>query len=257
MNTVSDTHPSPDSPSGDLEHQAETGLMVMHLFCHSQLHTKKAIIDPGWKPPNTKIIRMAIKEFEKKDKKLNQIVSVEILGHKADIAFMLLSPSLENLIDFQRELQSSGLKISYSYLSMTELSEYAKELPEPMKKERLYPTVPPKEKNIWCFYPMSKSRGEKNNWFILPYEERKALMYEHGTSGRKFSGRVVQVVTGSTGIDDYEWGVTLFCESLQALKDVVYTLRFDEASAKYAEFGPFYTGIVRSNKEIIDALPEL
>ena len=81
-----------------------------------------------------------------------------------------------------------------------------------------------------------------SNWFTLPYDDRKELMYAHGASGRKFAGRVLQVVTGSTGIDDFEWGVTLFAVHPDDLKEVVYTMRFDEASALYAEFGPFYTG---------------
>ena len=91
---------------------------------------------------------------------------------------------------------------------------------------------------------MSKRRNVDQNWFTLDFDKRKELMYEHGASGRKFSGRVLQVITGSTGIDDYEWGVTLFCLHPDDLKAVVYTMRFDEASSIYAEFGPFYTGMV-------------
>ena len=101
---------------------------------------------------------------------------------------------------------------------------------------------------------MSKRREAVGNWFTLPYDRRKELMYEHGTSGRKFRGRVVQVITGSTGVDDYEWGVTLFAEHLDDLKEVVYTMRFDEASAVYAEFGPFYTGLVAPTKVVFDRL---
>ncbi|HEY5120858.1 MAG TPA: chlorite dismutase family protein, partial [Acidimicrobiales bacterium] len=96
-------------------------------------------------------------------------------------------------------------------------------------------------------------RGEENNWFALPYEEREQLMREHGKSGRDFKGRVLQVVTGSTGLDDWEWGVTLFGVRPDDLKDCVYTMRFDEASTLYGEFGPFYTGLVGDLDEVLDA----
>jgi chlorite dismutase len=101
---------------------------------------------------------------------------------------------------------------------------------------------------------MSKRRGEVNNWFTLPYDERLQLMYEHGKSGRTFAGRVVQLVTGSTGLDDFEWGVTLFAVHPDDLKEVVYTMRFDEASALYAEFGPFFTGMVGELDEVLAAV---
>ena len=98
---------------------------------------------------------------------------------------------------------------------------------------------------------MSKKRVGDVNWFTLEYDRRKELMYEHGTSGRKFAGRIVQLITGSTGLDDYEWGVTLFGVHPDDLKEVVYTMRFDEASSVYAEFGPFYTGMVAELDEIL------
>ena len=101
---------------------------------------------------------------------------------------------------------------------------------------------------------MSKRRSVDQNWFTLPYDERKALMYEHGTSGRKFAGRVLQVVTGSTGLDDFEWGVTLFAVRPDDLKEVVYTMRFDRASAVYAEFGPFYAGMVDELGVVLDQI---
>ena len=113
-----------------------------------------------------------------------------------------------------------------------------------MKQARLWPQLPPEGKAAWCFYPMSKRRWVGANWFTLPYEERKELMYEHGASGRTFAGRILQVVTGSTGVDDFEWGVTLFGVHPDDLKEVVYTMRYDKASAHYGEFGVFYTGLV-------------
>jgi chlorite dismutase len=101
---------------------------------------------------------------------------------------------------------------------------------------------------------MSKKRVEGQNWFTEPYDRRKELMLEHGTSGRKFAGRVLQVITGSTGLDDFEWGVTLFAVHPDDLKEVVYTMRFDEASAVYAEFGPFYTGMVAPVEAVLGEL---
>ncbi|MCL4133025.1 UNVERIFIED_CONTAM: hypothetical protein GTU68_006119 [Idotea baltica] len=123
-----------------------------------------------------------------------------------------------------------------------------------MQNDRLYPQLPPDGKQAWCFYPMSKRRDPGQNWFTTPFERRKELMYEHGTSGRKFAGRLVQLITGSTGLDDYEWGVTLFAQHLDDLKEVVYTMRFDEASAVFAEFGPFYAGMVADPEEALTGI---
>jgi hydrogen peroxide-dependent heme synthase len=174
----------------------------------------------------------------------DQVVPVAVLGHKADLAFMALGDDLWRLRRFQTDLQSAGLEVVDSYVSMTELSEYAQGVPDELKEARLHPNLPPEGKPAFCFYPMSKRRGETNNWFTLPYDDRKELMMEHGASGRTFAGRVLQVVTGSAGVDDYEWGVTLFAVHPDDLKEVVYTMRFDRASALYAEFGPFYAGMV-------------
>jgi chlorite dismutase len=104
---------------------------------------------------------------------------------------------------------------------------------------RVYPKLP-KDMSIVCFYPMSKARGEQRNWYALPFEERKKLMSGHGTTGRKFAGRVLQLITSSTGLDDWEWGVTIFARDLKSIRDVVYEMRFDEGSALYGMFGEFY-----------------
>ncbi len=183
-----------------------------------------------------------------------QVVSVAILGHKADVAFMALDPDLWALRRLQTDIAVAGLEVVDSYLSITEVSEYAAGIPDQMKQDRLYPNLPPAGKPAWCFYPMSKRRNQEQNWFTTDFERRKELMYEHGTSGRKFAGRLVQLITASTGIDDYEWGVTLFAQHPDDLKDVVYTMRFDEASAVYAEFGPFYTGLVASADEVLSSI---
>lgn len=184
----------------------------------------------------------------------HQVVTVAVLGHKADAAFMALGPDWRVLRRFQAQLQQAGLEVVDSYVSLTELSEYAQGVPEAMREARLHPRLPPDGKPAFCFYPMSKRRGVDANWYTLPYDEREALMHEHGASGRKFAGRVLQVVTGSTGIDDYEWGVTLFAEHPDDLKEVVYTMRFDGASARYADFGPFATGYVVTVDELLPLL---
>jgi len=212
------------------------GLGVVHLFCR-----RTPLADAT-------AITAAVKQAEADG---DQVVPVAVLGHKADLAFMALGPDLRRLRRLQSELGDAGLDIVDSYVSLTELSEYAKGVPEQMRNARLYPDLPPEGKPAWCFYPMSKRRGPEQNWFTLPYDDRKELMHEHGASGRAFSGRVLQVVTGSAGLDDYEWGVTLFAEKPDDLKEVVYTMRFDTASAVYAEFGPFWTGIVGSVDEVL------
>jgi len=185
-----------------------------------------------------------------------QVVAISTLGHKCDAAFMAMADDLQDLRSLQSGLQRAGLEVVDSYVSLTEVSEYAAGMPEEHLKARLYPEIPPKAHHMpsWCFYPMSKKREAHANWFTLPFDDRKRLMHEHGTSGRKFAGRVVQYVTGSTGLDEYEWGVTLFAVHPDDLKEVVYTMRFDEASSVYAEFGPFYTGMVVSVEDLVSTL---
>ncbi|MBO0692000.1 MAG: chlorite dismutase family protein [Acidimicrobiaceae bacterium] len=180
-----------------------------------------------------------------------QVVAFSILGHKADLGFMAVGPDWVRLRLFQAALVRAGLEVVDSYLSLTEVSEYAKGMPAEHLEARLHPKLPPAGKRAFCFYPMTKRRGEADNWYVLDYDRRKDLMADHGRSGRRFAGRIVQLITGSTGLDDFEWGVTLFGEHPDDLKDTVYTMRFDEASARYAEFGPFYTGIVGDVDEVL------
>ena len=213
--------------------QPSVGIGVLHLFGKLDPGDDRSQLERG--------IKRAVKDAEQMGV---QVVTVAVLGHKADMAFMALHTDLWELRDFQRDLQQAGLDIVDSYVSLTELSEYAAGLPEETKQARLYPQLPPEGKPAWCFYPMSKRRNPDQNWYELPFERRQELMYAHGATGRTFAGRVLQLITGSTGIDDYEWGVTLFCQHPDDLKEVVYTMRYDEASARYAEFGPFYVGMV-------------
>jgi chlorite dismutase len=212
------------------------GLGVVHLFCKATPLADATAV---------------IAAVEKAEAAGDQVVAVAVLGHKADLAIMALGVDLWRLRELQAALQQAGLEVVDSYVSLTELSEYSQGVPEPMRQARLYPQLPPEGKPAWCFYPMSKRRNVEQNWFTLPYDDRKDLMMEHGASGRTFAGRILQLITGSAGLDDYEWGVTLFGEHPDDLKEVVYTMRFDRASALYAEFGPFYTGMVAPVAEVL------
>lgn len=216
-----------------------TGLGVLHLFCVTTPDVDRAAV------------HAAVDAAVAADV---QVVTVAILGHKADVAFMALGADVWALKAFQTAIVDAGFLLADSYVSLTELSEYAQGLPEAMAQARLYPQLPPEGMNAWCFYPMSKRRDPEQNWFALPYDERKELMYEHGASGRKFAGRIVQLITGSTGIDDYEWGVTLFAQKPDDLKEVVYTMRYDRASTHYAEFGAFLYGAVAPVDDVLDAI---
>jgi len=215
------------------------GMAVLHLFGHPAAEFDgQAVVS-------------AVKDAQGRGV---QVVSVSMLGHKADVAFMAVASDMRELRKFQTAVQTAGVFITDSYVSITELSEYAANVTEEMKTARLYPQLPPAGKNAWCFYPMSKRRDPENNWFTLPFDKRSELMGEHGKSGRAFAGRVIQLVTASAGFDDFEWGVTLFAVNPDDLKDVVYTMRFDEASAVYAEFGAFYVGMVTPVEELVASL---
>src|SRR5205085_4987817 len=167
-----------------------------------------------------------------------------------------LRPTVADLNNLEREF--SHLRLAdychrpYSYLSVTELSLYEASArggtddeeqlrKSPFVQKRLYPEIPPTR--YICFYPMNKRRGETVNWYTEDIDERRRMMREHGSTGRKFHGQVTQMITGSMGLDDWEWGVTLFAEETLPIKKLVYDMRFDEVSAKYGEFGPFYMGV--------------
>lgn len=205
-----------------------------------------------------------------------------VSGNKADFGLMLLDPDPLKIDRVHQRLMSSPLgwaiKPGYSFISLTEVSEYVptpeqygarlveegveKDSPaylakmkaytsreEMMRKQRLTPDFPP-----WpatCFYPMNKKRKVGENWFALPFEDRNRMMAEHGRSGMKFGGRVTQLITVGVGLEDWEWGVTLWARNPEFLKEIVYTMRFDEASALYAEFGPFFTSYVSTAEEVL------
>ena len=213
------------------------GLAVMHLFFHVSSRTDRDAV------------LAAISAAQEQG---DQVVTAAMLGHKSDVAVLALSTDQWRLRRLQTDLVIAGLDLTESYVSLTELSEYAAGVPEEMQQARLYPVLPPEGKPAFCFYPMSKTRNVGANWYELSFERRKDLMYEHGASGRKFAGRLVQLITGSTGLDEYEWGVTLFGDTPDTIKEVVYTMRYDQASTQYGEFGPFYVGMVESPEVVLD-----
>jgi chlorite dismutase len=178
-------------------------------------------------------------------------VPFAVLGHKAEVGVMAIGPDLWRLQRLQSELVGAGLEPVASYVSLTEVSEYARGMPPERLEPRLHPTLPPPDARVLCFYPMSKRREAIGNWYALPYEERLRLMEGHGRVGRRYKGEVVQLITGSTGLDDWEWGVTLFAREPNAIKMCVHEMRFDEASAVYADFGPFYVGLVGSVDDVL------
>jgi peroxiredoxin len=216
--------------------RVETGLCVLHLFLHRGDHVDRDAV----------IAAVAAAEAAE-----CQVVTAAILGHKGDVCFLALGPDLWRLRRFQTEVAAAGLEVVDSYVSLTEVSEYAQGVPDELKEARLHPQLPPEGKPAFCFYPMSKIRQAHANWYATPYDERNEMMMEHGHSGRKFAGQVVQLVTGSTGLDDFEWGVTLFGTTIEVVKDVVYTLRFDKGSALYGEFGAFFIGYLAYVDELV------
>ncbi len=208
-----------------------------------------------------------------------QFVTAATFGHESDAIFMMLAPSSEELLGVEQAIKTSGAFVVDSFLSITETSEYttteaeeqarvyaldesADEKTKMMdtwrermaiyEKHKLYPELPPKAMGYICFYPMSKKRDGENNWYSLSFEERAAFMRAHGLVGRNYAGRINQLITGSTGLTDWEWGVSLFSKTLEDIKDIVYEMRFDEASALYGEFGHFTIGRICEPSQIFE-----
>jgi len=184
------------------------------------------------------------------NEKTGSSVVYSIVGQKADLVFMHLRETLEELnaieTAFNKTSFASFTYSVYSYVSVVELSNYLAKggnedpMQVPEVVARLKPTLP-NAKHI-CFYPMNKRREGNDNWYMLDMEDRKALMRSHGMIGRSYAGKVKQIITGSVGFDNWEWGVTLFADDPLQFKKLVYEMRFDEVSARYGEFGDFYVG---------------
>lgn len=208
-----------------------------------------------------------------------------VSGHKADLGVMMMDADPLVIDGVAQEVRASklgpALKPAYSFVSISEVSEYVPTIEQygerlrldgtdpsdpayqaklnayeqrlpMMNKQRLYPDIPPLP--VVCFYPMNKIRHPLANWYMEPFSRRSSLMAEHATSGIKFAGRVSQLITASTGFDDWEWGVTLWGRAPEHIKEIVYTMRFDTASAKYAEFGPFFIGYVATAADAVKHL---
>jgi chlorite dismutase len=205
-----------------------------------------------------------------------------VSGHKADFGLMLMDPD-PLVIDrvHQRLLNTAigpALEPTYSFVSVTEISEYVPSLEQygerlvsegeekgspayeakmtayeqrapMMRKQRLTPDFP--DWPVTCFYPMNKKRKVGENWFMLSFDDRNRLMAEHARTGMTFAGKATQLITVGLGLEDWEWGVTLWGRTPAYLKEIVYRMRFDEASARYAEFGPFYTSYLCSPAEML------
>ncbi|MBT2756559.1 heme-dependent peroxidase [Mesobacillus foraminis] len=179
-----------------------------------------------------------------------------IVGQKADFMMMILRPTMQELNEIETEFNKTKLAEftvpAHSYVSVVELSNYLSDGEDPYQnphvRARLYPKLP--KSNHVCFYPMDKRRQGNDNWYMLPMEDRKKLMYSHGMIGRQYAGKVKQIITGSVGFDDYEWGVTLFADDVLQFKKLVYEMRFDEVSARYGEFGSFFVGNLLSEDSV-------
>lgn len=205
-----------------------------------------------------------------------------VSGHKADFGLMVLDPDPLKIDAVHQRLMASplgpALVPGYSFVSITELSEYvptveqygqrliaegeiagsatyeaklkayAGRLPA-MNRQRLTPEFPAWQAT--CFYPMNKKRVTGENWFLTPFPERNKMMAEHAKSGMEFMGKVSQLITVALGLDDWEWGVTLWARNPEYLTNIVYRMRFDEASARFAEFGPFYVSYIVTPAEML------
>ncbi|HEY9791638.1 MAG TPA: hydrogen peroxide-dependent heme synthase [Candidatus Obscuribacterales bacterium] len=210
-----------------------------------------------------------------KESKDSDVGLAQLVGHKADLMLTHYSRVYDGLAEVQTALDKTRLSEyllpSTSYVSILELGLYdatgkihaalseqkltpwsdewnaafdellKKEEQNPRNAGRLWAKVP--QRRYVCFYPMDKKRGEEVNWYMLPFEERAKLMLEHGKIGRTYHGIVTQVISGSIGFDNYEWGVDLYADDPIVFKKLVYEMRFDEASAKYGVFGEFFSGL--------------
>lgn len=253
--------------------QLTEGWHCLHLFCTIDQAVLDSLPDAERSAARESLVQILDPEREGAPIRLQSSI---VSGHKADFGVMAMDPDPLKLDALQQAIRTNpvgkALKPAWSFVSITEISEYVPTLEQyadklrreeglspddpaygaklnayeqrlpAMNKQRLYPDFPPFP--VTSFYPMNKIRDPQANWFVLPFSARSKLMAEHATSGIKFAGRVSQLITASTGFDDWEWGVTLWARAPEHIKEIVYTMRFDEASARYAEFGPFYVSYI-------------
>jgi peroxiredoxin len=248
------------------------GRHVIHLFFQLE-HSLWSLLDAQEKLEAKTALAGLVSEIRATPE--TQLLIFSVVTPKADLGFMLLTPDLQQADEFSKRLGlalgAGILTPTFSWLSMTESSEYTTseeeyaaslvadeglsagtpEYGEKLEafrtrmakylKDRLHPNLP--DWPVVCFYPMSKRRVPGQNWYSLDFAARKKLMGGHARVGRAYAGRVLQLITGSTGLDDGEWGVTLFARTTSEIKAIIYEMRYDEVSAVYAEFGEFFIGI--------------
>jgi len=215
------------------------------------LHLAFAVADRHAAPVDAAAATALVEAFEGEPD--YQCIAYAVLGQRADLGLLLVGPDFTRLHALHRELLATPLgavldeRPALSFVSITEASEYlgndGSERMAAMRDARLHPRDLPARRMI-CFYPMRKRRQAGANWYELDFEERRRLMHGHGAVGRGFAGRVLQLITAATGLSEWEWGVTLLADDPKALKDVVYEMRYDEGSARYADFGEFTVGLV-------------
>jgi hydrogen peroxide-dependent heme synthase len=245
----------------------EAAITLDGWYC---LHDFRSIDWASWKLVSQEERSNAVNEFVNYLEKLNEAhvaktgshAFYSIIGQKADFMLMILRETPEELQELEAEFNKLAIADftipTYSYVSVVELSNYlageSNEDPyqNPHVRARLYPELP-RTKYV-CFYPMDKRREGDDNWYMLSMEQRRDLMRSHGLIGRSYAGKVKQYITGSVGLDDHEWGVTLFSEDMLQFKKIVYEMRFDEVSARYGEFGEFLVGNVLDNEKLVQFL---
>jgi chlorite dismutase len=261
----------------------QEGWMVQHLFYHVD-HGYWAALTPEEQVERRTRLEHTLETIRSHPK--TQLLAFSMVSPKADLGFMLLTPDLQDANQFEKQLNLAlgpdVLTPSYSYLSMTEWTEYSEKEEEVVARlqateglepgteafekrlaewkghmskyfnDRLYPNMP--DWQVMCFYPMSKRRSVGANWYATEFAKRRELMAAHAKSGRKFSGKVRQLITGSTGLDTHEWGVTLFAHDIFQIKTIVYEMRWDEVSAQFGEFGDFFIGIQLPTEDLLKRL---
>ncbi len=249
------------------------GWHVLHLFYQIDHAQWSMLNDEEQLEAKTELSRL-IQEIRSTPD--TQLLTFSIVSPKADVAFMMLTPDLHTANKFEKRISLALgpdiLNPCFSYFSLTETGEYMTspeeyanetlkteqgldedsdeykrsldeftQRIEKYSRDKLYPTLP--DWPVFCFYSMAKRRGEHNNWYALDFTTRKKLMAAHGRVGRQWHGKIRQLITGSIGLDESEWGVTLFSKDSYEIKEIVYRMRFDEVTVKYGEFGDFYIGI--------------
>jgi chlorite dismutase len=240
---------------------SEAAITLEGWYC---LHDFRTMDWAAWKTLSSDAREYAINEFltflEKWEgveaNKAGSHALYSIVGQKADFMMMLLRPTMEELNEIENAFNKTAFAQytvkAHSYVSVVELSTYNPQNEsgemDPMIKARLFPELP--KWNHVCFYPMDKRRDGDDNWYMLSMEERKKMMYSHGMIGRGYAGKVKQIITGSVGFDDWEWGVTLFANDVLQFKKLVYEMRFDEVSARYGEFGSFFVGNILKKEAV-------